>query len=167
MREGYILLKTIETIQNDLKPINTDEDNQIVDELVKHYHEQLKSCDSSYVETIATLRQVQMNINKFDHSCQDIEHTIKQQRTLFEQFIDNNQNILPDNLNQQVQALQTLQKEIQTKTNSMIDTLKSTTKETPIGDIKIQRIINDNDQLQSQIVVSVYKISKMNFYFLF
>jgi chromosome segregation ATPase len=158
MREGYMLLKSIETLQNELRPINTDEDNQILDELIKHYHEQLKSCDSSYVETITTLRQIQMNINKFDHSCKDIEHTIKQQQALFEQFIDNNQNILPENLNQQIQVLKTLQKEIQTKTDSMIDTLKLTTQETPIGEIKIERLINDNEHLKSEILVSLKSV---------
>jgi archaellum component FlaC len=95
-----------------------------------------------------------MNINKFDNSCQEIEYTIKQQRSLFEQFIDNNHNILPDNLNQQIQILKTLQREIDTKINSMIDTLKQTTKETSISGIKIDRLINENERLKLAILVS-------------
>jgi hypothetical protein len=153
MREGYSLLKSIETLQNELKSINHDEDNQILTELIEQYHEQLKSYEISYVETIATLRQIQMNLNKFDHSCQEIEHTIQQQRTLFEQFIDSNQTILPDNLNQQIQVLKTLQREIEIQTNSMIDALKQTTKDTPISQIKIQRITNENDLLKFAILV--------------
>lgn len=154
MRDGYTLLKTIETLQNELKPVINDNDNQILFPLINQYHEQLKSCDAAYVESISTLRKIQMNINKFDNSCQEIEHTIGQQRGLFEQFIDNNQNILPDNLNQQIQILKTLQKEIDTKTNSMIETLKQTTKETPISEQNIERLTNDNQQLKSAILVS-------------
>jgi hypothetical protein len=154
MREGYTLLKTIETLQNELKPINTDDDNQILTELIEQYHERLQSCDSSYVTTITTLREIQMNLNKFDNSCQEIEHTIQQQRSLYEQFIDSNQNILPDNLNQQIQVLKTLQREIETKTNSMIDTLKQTTKETSISGKKIEGLTNENQQLKLAILVS-------------
>jgi len=154
MREGYTLLKSIEILHNELKSINNDEDNQILNELIEQYHERLKSCDSSYVETITTLRQIQMNINKFDNSCQEIEYTIKQQRSLFEQFIDNNHNILPDHLNQQIQILKTLQREIDTKINSMIDTLKQTTKETSISGIKIDRLTNENERLKLAILVS-------------
>ncbi|CAF4699323.1 unnamed protein product, partial [Rotaria sp. Silwood2] len=105
MGEGYTILKSIENLQNELKTINTDDDNRILNELVEQYCEQLKTCDSSFVEIISMIRQIQMNINTFDDSCQEIEHTIKQQRVLFEQFIDNNHNILPDNLNQQIQIL--------------------------------------------------------------
>jgi predicted RNase H-like nuclease (RuvC/YqgF family) len=156
MREGYTLLKSIEILQNELQPINDDDDNQILTELIEQYHEQMKSYDTSYVELITTLRQIQMNVNKFDHSCQEIEYTIKQQRTLFEQFIDSNQNILPDNLNQQIQMLKTLQREIETQTNSMIETLGQTTKETPISQMKIEQLTNDNDLLKSAILVSLF-----------
>jgi chromosome segregation ATPase len=158
MREGYTLLKTIETLQNELKSINTDDDNQILTELIEQYHERLQSCDSSYVTTITTLREIQMNLNKFDNSCQEIEHTIQQQRSLYEQFIDSNQNILPDNLNQQIQVLKTLQREIETKTNSMIDTLKQTTKETSVSGKKIEGLTNENQQLKLAIVVSFQQV---------
>jgi predicted nucleic acid-binding Zn-ribbon protein len=154
MPEGYNLLKTIETLQTELKSVNNDEDNQILNQLIEQYHEQLKSFDASYVEIIATLRKIQMNINKFDHSCREIESTIKQQRDLFKQFIDSNHNILPDNLNQQIQVLKTLQREIETKTNSMIDTVKQTAKETPISEFKIEQLNNENQQLKSEILVS-------------
>ncbi|CAF1349498.1 unnamed protein product, partial [Rotaria sordida] len=96
--------------------------------------------------------QIQININTFDDSCQEIEHTIKQQCILFKQFIDNNHNILPDNLNQQIQILKNLQHEIETKTNSMIETLQQTTKETPINETKIDYLINDNQQLKLAIL---------------
>jgi chromosome segregation ATPase len=158
MREGYTLLKTIETLQNELKSINTDDDNQILTELIEQYHERLQSCDSSYVTTITTLREIQMNLNKFDNSCQEIEHTIQQQRSLYEQFIDSNQNILPDNLNQQIQVLKTLQREIETKTNSMIDTLKQTTKETSVSGKKIEGLTNENQQLKLAIVLSFQQV---------
>ena len=154
MREGYSMLKSIETLQNELQPISHDDDNQITLELIEQFHEQLKSYEASYVETIGTLRKIQMNINKFDHSCKDIERMIQQQRTLFEQFVDSNQNILPDNLNQQIQALKALQREIETQTNSMIDTLGQTTKETPISQMKIQRLTDEKDLLKFAILVS-------------
>jgi len=154
MREGYILLKSIETLQTELKPVNNDVDNEILNQLLEQYHGQLTSSDASYVETITTLRQIQMNLNKFDDSCEEIEYTIKQQRSLFEQFIDSNHNILPDNLNQQIQVLKTLQREIETKTNSMIDTLKLTTKETLNSEVQIERLTNENEQLKAAILVS-------------
>lgn len=154
MREGYNLLKSIETLHTELKPINHDDDNQIFSELLEQFHEQLKSCDGTYVEMLTTLRQIQMNLNKFDESCREIEHTIGQQRLLFQQFVESKQNILPDNLNQQIQVLNTLQREMQTKTNSMIEALKQTTKETPISQEKIERLNNENDSLKSAIVVS-------------
>ncbi|CAF4219399.1 unnamed protein product, partial [Rotaria sordida] len=99
--------------------------------------------------------QIQININTFDDSCQEIEHTIKQQCILFKQFIDNNHNILPDNLNQQIQILKNLQHEIETKTNSMIETLQQTTKETPINETKIDYLINDNQQLKLAILEEI------------
>lgn len=154
MRDGYTLLKSIESLQNELRIINTDEDNVIMTKFIEKYHEQLNSCDSFYIETITTLRRIQLNINKFDDSCQEIEHTIKEQRILFEQFIDNNHNILPDNLNQQIQLLKTLHREIQTKTESMIETLRDMKKETPISDIKTERLMNDSEQLKLAILVS-------------
>ncbi|CAF4253482.1 unnamed protein product, partial [Rotaria sordida] len=155
MIEGYTLLKSIETLQNELKIINTDDDNKILNELIEQYNEQLKSCDSSFVEIISMIRQIQININTFNDSCQEIEHTIEQQRILFKQFIDNNYNILPDNLNQQIQRLKNLQREIETKTNSMIETLK----ETPINETKIEYLINNNEQLKLTILVS-FKLNK-------
>lgn len=155
MREGYTLLKSIETLHTELKPISRDNDNQMLTELLEHYHEQLKSCDESYADVIATLRQIQMNINRFDNSCQEIERTIGQQRTLFEQFVDSKQNILPDNLSQQIQVLKTLQREIETKTNSMLQTLKQTTKETPVSETKIERLTDGNESLKSAILVSL------------
>lgn len=155
MREGYNLLKSIESLQTELKPVNHDDDNQVFAELLDQYDEQLQSCDGTYVDILTTLRQIQMNVNKFDDSCREIDHTIGQQRVLFEQFIDSKQNILPDNLNQQIQVLNTLQREIDTKTNSMIDTLRQTTKESPISQMKIERLINENDSLKTAIVVSL------------
>jgi hypothetical protein len=154
MRDGYTLLKSIESLHNELKPISKDEDNNIINKLIEKYHEQLHSCDSSYIEAISTLRRTQLNINKFNDSCQEIEHTISEQRILFEQFIANNHYILPDNFNQQIQLLKTLQREIQTKTDSMIETLKETKKETPISGIKIELLINENEQLKLAILVS-------------
>ncbi|CAF4065047.1 unnamed protein product, partial [Rotaria sordida] len=151
MIEGYTLLKSIETLQNELKIINTDDDNKILNELIEQYNEQLKSCDSSFVEIISMIRQIQININTFNDSCQEIEHTIEQQRILFKQFIDNNYNILPDNLNQQIQRLKNLQREIETKTNSMIETLK----ETPINETKIEYLINNNQQLKLTILEEI------------
>jgi hypothetical protein len=167
MREGYILLKSIETLQTELKPVNNDADNEILNQLLEQYHGQLTSSDASYVETITTLRQIQMNLNKFDDSCEEIEYTIKQQRSLFEQFIDSNHNILPDNLNQQIQVLKTLQREIETKTNSMIDTLKLTTKETLNSEVQIERLINENEQLKAAILVSFKSKKKTLSYVLF
>jgi hypothetical protein len=163
MREGFILLKSIETLQTELKSVNNDEDNEILIKLLEQYHGQLKSSDISYVETITTLRQIQMNLNKFDDSCEEIECTIKQQRSLFEQLIDNNHNILPDNLNQQIQVLKTLEREIETKTNSMIDTLKQTTKETSTSEIQIERLTNENEQLKLAILVSFKSKRKILF----
>ncbi|CAF5088650.1 unnamed protein product, partial [Rotaria sp. Silwood1] len=124
----------------------------MLNELRKKNREQLKTCDLSFVEIISTIRQIQLNINTFNDSCQEIEHTIKQQRILFEQFIDNNHNILPDNLNQQIQILKNLQREIETQTNSMIETLIQTTKETPINETKIEYLIHDNKQLKLAIL---------------
>ena len=68
MRDGYTLLKSIENLQNELRILNIDEDNTIITKLIEKYHEQLNFCDSSYIETISTLRRIQMNINKFDDS---------------------------------------------------------------------------------------------------
>ena len=85
---------------------------------------------------------------------QEIKNTIDEQRILLEQFIDNNHNILPDNLHQQIQLLKTLQRQIQTKTDSMIETLKETKKETPIIEIKTEGLINDSEQLKLAIIVS-------------
>lgn len=155
MREGYNLLKSIDSLQTELKSVNHDDDNQVFAELLEQYHEQLQSCDGTYVEMLTTFRQIQMNVNKFDNSCREIEDTIGQQRVRFEQFIDSKQNILPDNLNQQIQVLNTLQREIDAKTNSMIETLKQTTKETPISQIKIEQLIEDNDALKTAILVSL------------
>ncbi|CAF3855305.1 unnamed protein product, partial [Adineta steineri] len=152
MQDGYTLLKSIETLQNQLITINTDEDNQNITKLIEDCHKQLKSCDLSYIETINTLKQIQMNRKKFDNSYQEIEYTINDQRILFQQFIDNNQNILPDHLNQQIEILKTLQKENQTKTDSMIETLKDTTKEIQINENKIEQLIHNNEQLKSNIL---------------
>ena len=154
MREGYNLIKSIENLQHELETTTTDKDNQIQNELIEQYHEQLNACDSSFVEIMTTVRQIQMNINRFDDSCQEIANTIKQHRALFEQFIDNNHSILPDNLNQQIQILKNLQREIETKTNSMIETLRQTTKETPINGNEIECLTNDNKQLKLAILVS-------------
>ena len=163
MREGYTLLKSIETLHAELQPITHDDDNRLFAELLEQYHEQLKSCDGTYVEMLTTLRQIQMNLNKFDESCREIEHTIGQQRTLFEQFVESKQNILPDNLNQQIQVLNTLQREIETKTNSMIDTLKHRTKDTPISQAKIERLTKENDRLKSAIAVSLSQENLLSF----
>ena len=154
MREGYNLVKSIENIQHELETTTTDEDNQIRNKLIAQYYEQLNACDSSFVEIMGTVRQIQMNISRFDDSCQDIANTIKQHRALFEQFIDNNHSILPDNLNQQVQILRSLQREIETKTSSMIETLRQTTKEIPINGNEIECLTNDSEQLKSAILVS-------------
>lgn len=154
MSEGYTLIKSVESLQNELKKLNTDDDNKILTQLIEQYNEQLKSCDESFLEIISMIRQIQMNINKFNDSCREIENTIQQQHVLFQQFIDNNHNIVPDNLNQQIQVLKNLQREIETKTNSMIDTLTETTKQIPVNHTKIERLVNDNDQLKSSILVS-------------
>lgn len=153
MSEGYTLIKSVESLQNELKKLNTDDDNKILTQLIEQYNEQLKSCDESFLEIISMIRQIQMNINKFNDSCREIENTIQQQHVLFQQFIDNNHNIVPDNLNQQIQVLKNLQREIETKTNSMIDTLTETTKQIPVNHTKIERLVNDNDQLKSSILV--------------
>ena len=164
MREGYSLLKSIEILQNELQSTNDDEDNRVLIELIEQYHEQLKSYEVSFVETIATLRQIQMNINKFHRSCQEIEYTMQQQRTLFEQFIESDPNIIPDNFNQQIQVLKTLQREIETQTNSMIETLGQTTKETPVSQMKIQKLTDESGQLKLAILVSLSIRSKLNMF---
>ncbi|UJR37453.1 hypothetical protein I4U23_030156 [Adineta vaga] len=155
MCDGYTLLKSIEIIQNDLQTISTDEENEMLSKLREGYYEQLRTCDSTYIETISTLRRIQMNVNKFDDNCQEIEYTIRQQRLLFEQLVDNNSNLLPDHLNQQIQVLKTLQRDIQTKTDSMIETLKEMKKETQINDMKIEQLINDSEQLKSDVAKEI------------
>ncbi|CAM4803210.1 unnamed protein product [Rotaria magnacalcarata] len=151
MGEGYTILKSIEALQNDLRKINSDEDNIMLTELLRHYHGQLKTCDLSFVEIISTIRQIQINVSKYDDSCQEVEITIKQQHALFQQFIENNHNISPDNLSQQIQILKNLQREIETKTNSMIDTLTHTIKDVPVKETKLERLLYDNQQLKSAI----------------
>ncbi|CAF4487048.1 unnamed protein product [Rotaria socialis] len=152
MGEGYTILKSIEVLQNDLRKITTDEDNIMLTELLRHYHGQLKTCDLSFVEIISTIRQIQINVSKYDDSCQEVENTIKQQHALFQQFIENNHNISPDNLSQQIQILKNLQREIETKTNSMIDTLTYTKKDVPVNETKLERLLYDNQQLKSAIL---------------
>ena len=154
MREGYHLLRSIEVFHNQLQSIHTDEDRRYFTELLQHFHQQLQSCDASYMETLSALRRMQMNMTKFDDSCQDIEHSIAEQRTLFEQFIDNNPNLSPESLPQQIQILQTLQKEIETKTSSMIDTVRQATSPSSNTERKIQHLRDENQELKEQMLVS-------------
>ena len=153
MREGYQLLRSIEVFHKQLQPIHTDEDNRDFTELLQQYHQQLESCDASFMETIGALRRMQMNLTKFDDSCQDIEHSIEQQRTLFEQFIDNNPNLSPENLPQQIQILQTLQREIETKTNSLIETARQTTSSSTNTETKLRYLRDENEQLKEEMLV--------------
>jgi hypothetical protein len=153
MREGYHLLRSIEVFHKQLQPIQSDEDNRDFTELLQQYHQQMESCDTSFMETIGALRRMQMNLTKFDDSCQDIEHSIEQQRTLFEQFIDNNPNLSPENLPQQIQILQTLQREIETKTNSLIDTARQTTNPSTNTERKIRYLRDENEGLKGEMLV--------------
>ena len=154
MCDGYTLLKSIEMIQNELQAIGTDEDSRMVSTLLESYQEQLKTCDSTYIETISTLRRIQMDVNKFQDNCQEIEYQIREQRGLFEQLLENKQNILVDHLNQQIQVLKTLRKDVEIKTDSMIETLREMKKEKHMNDVQIEQLTSQSNQLKTDISVS-------------
>lgn len=146
-------MKTLEISHNELKSTDTDEDNQILSTLIEHFHLQLQISEQSFIESIQMLREIQLNLNKFDNSCRDIQQTIAKQKLSFENLIMKNDNLQAENLNQQIQLLGTLQKEIESKINSMISTLKQTTKQTTNNDAKIEKLNEENQQLKNSILV--------------
>ena len=154
LRNGYSLFKSIETLHNQLETVHTADENRIFTKLLAQYQQQLKSCENNYLDVLSTLRQMQTSRNRFDHGYDEILQCIEQQRTSFEQLIDNNQHIVPDNLPQHIQMLKALQKETETNIDSMIRTLRQTTKPSADTENKLQQLILENEQLKRTMLVS-------------
>lgn len=148
------MLKSVEQQQNDLQTVANDDENEILTKLLEGYHEQLKACDATYIEAISTLRRIQMNVNKYDESCQDIDYTMREQRLLFDQLMDNSRNIVPDHFGQQIQVLKSLQKDVHAKTDAKIDMLKELIRQTQLDNGRIAQFLNHNERLKSEIAVS-------------
>lgn len=153
MHDGYSLLKSLEFSHHNLKSTDIDDDNLVLSTFIEHFHLQLQTCEQTFIETIRMLKEIQLNINKFDNSCRDIQQTIAKQKLTFENLIRQNDHLQIENLNQQIQILKTIQTQIEHKINSMIDTLKQTTKQTTNSQIKIDQLNEQNQQLKSSILV--------------
>lgn len=153
MRDGYQLLKTFQSYQDQLASTNSDEENRQMAELVHIYRDQFETCEENYVQTIATFRQIQINRTKFEESCDEIHQTIEEQRQFFAQFLDHSPTIQPENLPQQIDILKRFEKELETKTPLMIETIRQTHKTSTRTDEILQKYVEDNEALKSELMV--------------
>ena len=154
LRDGYQMLKSVEQFQQELKPTNSDDENEQLSELISVFHQQLQRSDENFLSSIQTLRQIQLNRTKFNDSSEEIRQTIDEQRHLFEQYLDNQRTIPPDHLDQHIELMTNLEKQLETKTSAMIENLRQTNKTSSSkSNETIDEFFHENQRLKSDIQV--------------
>ena len=162
------MLKTLEQFYQDLKSTNSDEENEQLSELIQVFHQQLKTSDENFLSTIKTLREIQLNRTKFNDSAEEIRQTIDEQRNFFGQFLENQRTIQPEHLEQQIELMKNLEKQIESKTSSMIENLRQTNKiSSTKNDEILSNFLNENDQFRSDLQVRLLNVRIFTVFVLF
>lgn len=159
------MLKTLEQFHHDLKSTNSDEENQQLIELIQVFHQQLKTSDENFLSTIKTLREIQLNRTKFNDSAEEIRQTIDEQRNFFGQCIENQRTIQPEHLEQQIELMKNLKKQLENKTSSMIENLRQTNKvSSKKNDEILSNFLDENDQFRSDLQVRLFNVRIFTFF---